>query len=57
VVGASGGPVACMKQSARRLYDAWAWASRLGVLGVGEARPLGAVACRLHGRPPFRPLV
>jgi hypothetical protein len=28
-----------------------------GVLGVGEVRPLGAVACRLHGCPPFRLLV
>jgi hypothetical protein len=48
---------ACTKHSACRLHDAWAWASMLGVLGVGEARPLGAVACRLHGCPPFRPLV
>ena len=29
----------------------------LGVLGVGEVRSLGAVACRLHGCPPFHPLV
>jgi hypothetical protein len=29
----------------------------LGALDVGEVRPLGAVACRLHGCPPFRPLV
>jgi hypothetical protein len=28
-----------------------------GALEVGEVRPLGAVACRLHGCPPFRPLV
>jgi hypothetical protein len=27
-----------------------------GVSGVGEARPLGAVACRLHGCPPFSPV-
>jgi hypothetical protein len=26
-------------------------------LEVGGARPLGAVACRLHDCPPFRPLV
>jgi hypothetical protein len=26
------------------------------VLGVGEARPLGAVACRLHGCPPLSPV-
>jgi hypothetical protein len=42
--------------SARWLHDAWAWASMLGVLGVGEARPLGAVACRLHGCPPLSPV-
>jgi hypothetical protein len=41
----------------RRLHDAWAWASMLGALEVGEVRPLGAVACRLHGCSPFRPLV
>jgi hypothetical protein len=29
----------------------------LCALEVGEVRPLGAVACRLHGCPPFRPLV
>jgi hypothetical protein len=29
----------------------------LGVLEVREVRPLGAVACRLHGYPPLRPLV
>jgi hypothetical protein len=51
--GASGGAVACTKHLARRLHDAWAWASMLGVLGVGEARPLGTVACRLHGCPPL----
>jgi hypothetical protein len=28
---------------------------RAGVSGVGEARPLGAVACRLHGCPPLSP--
>jgi hypothetical protein len=33
----------CMKHPARRLRDAWAWASMLGVSGVEEARPLGAV--------------
>jgi hypothetical protein len=55
--GAVGDAVACTKHSARRLHDAWAWASMLSVLGVGEVRPLGAVACRLHGCPPFRPLV
>jgi hypothetical protein len=49
--------VAGTKHSARRLHDAWVWASMLGVLAVGEARPLGAVACRLHGCPPFRSLV
>jgi hypothetical protein len=27
-----------------------------GVSGVGEARPLGAVACRLHGCPPLSPV-
>jgi hypothetical protein len=27
-----------------------------GVLGVGEARPPGAVACRLHGCPPLPPV-
>jgi hypothetical protein len=27
-----------------------------GVSGVGEVRPLGAVACRLHGCPPFSPV-
>jgi hypothetical protein len=54
--GASGGAVACTKHSARRLHDTWAWASRLGVSGVGEARPLGAVACRLHGGPPLSPV-
>jgi hypothetical protein len=26
-------------------------------LEVREVRPLGVVACRLHGCPPFRPLV
>jgi hypothetical protein len=26
-------------------------------LEVGEVRPLGAVACRLHGCLPFHPLV
>jgi hypothetical protein len=54
--GASGGAVACTKHSARRLRDAWAWASMLGVLGVGEVRPLGAVAYRLHGCPPLSPV-
>jgi hypothetical protein len=54
--GASGGAVARTKHPARRLHDAWAWASVLGVLGVGEARPLGAVACRLHGCPPLSPV-
>jgi hypothetical protein len=39
------------------LHDAWAWASMLGALEVGGVRPLGAVACRLHGCPPFHPLV
>jgi hypothetical protein len=39
------------------LHDAWAWAPMLGALEVGGARPLGAVACRLHGCPLFRPLV
>jgi hypothetical protein len=29
----------------------------LGVLEVGGARPLGTVACRLHGCPPFHLLV
>jgi hypothetical protein len=29
----------------------------LGALEVGGARPLGAVACRQHGCPPFHPLV
>jgi hypothetical protein len=29
----------------------------LGALEVGEVHPLGAVACRLHGCPPFHPLV
>ena len=28
----------------------------LGVSGVGEARPLGVVACRLHGCPPLSPV-
>ena len=37
----------------RRLHDAWAWASMLGALEVGGVRPLGAVACRLHGCRPF----
>jgi hypothetical protein len=46
----------CMKHPARRLHDAWARASMLGVSGVGEARPLGAVACRLHGYPPLSPI-
>jgi hypothetical protein len=55
--GAGGGAVARTQHPARRLHDAWAWASMLGVLEVGEVRPLGAVACRLHGYPPFRPLV
>jgi hypothetical protein len=41
----------------RRLHDAWAWASMLGALEVGGARPLGAAACRLHGCPPFHLLV
>jgi hypothetical protein len=27
-----------------------------GVSGVGEARPLGAVACHLHGCPPLSPV-
>jgi hypothetical protein len=27
-----------------------------GVSGVGEACPLGAVACRLHGCPPLSPV-
>jgi hypothetical protein len=39
------------------LHDVWAWASMLGVLEVGEVCPLGAVACHLHGCPPFHPLV
>jgi hypothetical protein len=52
-----GGAVARTQQPARRLHDAWAWASMLRMLQVGEVRPLGAVACRLHGYPPFRPLV
>jgi hypothetical protein len=47
-VVASGGAVACTKHPTRRLHDAWAWASMLGVLEVREVRPLGAVACRLH---------
>jgi hypothetical protein len=55
--GAGGGAVARTQHPARRLHDAWAWASMLGVLEVKEVRPLGAVACRLHGYPPFRPLV
>jgi hypothetical protein len=55
--GVGGGAVARTQNPARRLHDAWAWASMLGVLEVGEARPLGAVACRLHGYLPFRPLV
>ena len=50
------GAVACMQHPAHRLRDAWAWASRLGALEVGEARPLGAVACRLHGCPPLSPV-
>jgi hypothetical protein len=33
-----------------------ALASRLGALGVGEVRPLGVVACRLHGYPPLSPV-
>jgi hypothetical protein len=28
-----------------------------GCIEVERVRPLGAVACRLHGGPPFRPLV
>jgi hypothetical protein len=39
------------------LHGAWAWAPMLGALEVGEVRPQGAVACRLHGCPPFHPLV
>jgi hypothetical protein len=41
--GAGGGAVARTQHPARRLHDAWAWASMLGVLEVGEVRPLGAV--------------
>jgi hypothetical protein len=55
--GASGGAVSRTKHPARRLHDAWAWASMLGMSEVREVRPLGAVVCRLHGYPPFRPLV
>jgi hypothetical protein len=55
--GAGGSAVARTQHPARRLHDAWAWASMLGVLEVGEVRPLGAVACHLHGYPPFCPLV
>jgi hypothetical protein len=38
-----GGAVARTQHPARRLHDAWVWASMLGVLEVGEVRPLGAV--------------
>jgi hypothetical protein len=38
-----GGAVARTQHPARRLHDAWAWASMLGVLEVGEVRPLGVV--------------
>jgi hypothetical protein len=38
-----GGAVARTQHPARRLHDAWAWASMLGMLEVGEVRPLGAV--------------
>ena len=39
------------------LHDAWAWASMLGVLGVGEVRPLGAVACHTKSRQHLRKLL
>jgi hypothetical protein len=41
--GAGGGAVARTQHPAHRLHDAWAWASMLGVLEVGEVRSLGAV--------------
>jgi hypothetical protein len=42
-----------MQHPARWSRDAWAWVSRPSALGVGEARPPGAVACRLRGCPPL----
>jgi hypothetical protein len=41
--GAGGGAVARTQHPVRRLHDTWAWASMLGVLEVGEVRPLGVV--------------
>jgi hypothetical protein len=55
--GASGGAVACMQHPARRLRDAWAWAS---VLARWESEKRVHLA-RLHAAcmaiRPFRPLV
>jgi hypothetical protein len=50
------GAVACMQHPARRFARRVGLGPHAGVSGVGEARPLGAVACRLHGCPPLSPV-
>jgi hypothetical protein len=55
--GANGGAVACMQHLARRLRDAWAWASMLARWESEKHVHLARLHAACMAARPFRPLV
>jgi hypothetical protein len=55
--GGAGGAVACMQHPARRLRDAWAWASMLACRESEKRVHLARLHAACMAARPFRPLV